>query len=308
MKHSTQLKQLIEQPKILVMPGAFDPMSAKLAERAGFQAIQCTGLGIVATHLGLPDVSVMSMTDTAARTSTIVQAVDVPVMADADTGFGNAVNVWFTVRAIEATGAAGLNLEDQVMPKRCGHLDGKEVVSLEEMVGKISAAVDARQDPDFVINARTDALAVLGVEETIRRGNAYLNAGATMVFVDGANDRDVIRTLARRIEGPLAVNLVEGGKSPEQLSFAELEEMGVARVSLPLTTFLGSLRGMEKALAKARTLGAITTDPELIYPFKSAHELVGMDAVYELERRFLPVDVVQAKYVESNSASEERDA
>ncbi len=296
MKRTTRLKQMIERPEILVMPGAYDPLSAKLIERAGFEAVQCTGLGIVASHLGLPDVSVLAMSDMAARTAAIVQSVDLPVMADADTGFGNAVNVWYTVRSIEAAGAAGVNLEDQVMPKRCGHLDGKEVISIEEMAGKLRAAVDARQDPDFVINARTDSLAVYGLEETVRRGNAYLEAGATMVFVDGANDREAIRSLACRINGPVAVNMVEGGKTPEDLTFAELEAMGVARVSLPITAFLGALRGMEVALAAAKARGSFVADPALVYGFSDAHELIGMEHVYDLERRFLPEEKLAAKY------------
>ena len=296
MKHTTRLKYLIERPEILVMPGAFDPMSAKLIERAGFEAVQCTGLGITANYLGLPDYSVLGMSDVVGRTAAIVRAVDLPVMADADTGFGNAVNVWYTVRCIEAAGAAGLNLEDQYIPKRCGHLEGKEVISIEEMIGKLRAAVDARKDPDFVINARTDSLAVYGLEEAIRRGNAYLEAGATMVFIDGVNDRDTIRSLAKRIKGPVGINMVEGGKTPHDLTFTELEAMGIARVSLPLTAFLGALRGMEKALAEVRMRGSFVADPSVVFGFSDAHELVGMDQVYELERRFLPEQTLAAKY------------
>lgn len=296
MSKAQTLKALIERPEILVMPGAYDCLSAKLIEEAGFEAVQCTGLGIVASHLGLPDVSVMSMTDMAARTSAIVQATDLPVMADGDTGFGNAVNAWLTVKAFENAGAAGINLEDQLMPKRCGHLEGKEIVPLEEMMGKLRAAVDARRDPDFVINARTDALAVAGLEETIRRGNAYLETGATMIFIDGAHEKHVIAELARRINGPVAINMVEGGKTPKGLTFADLEAMGVARVSLPVTLFLAALQGMSRSLQEVRKRGAVTNDQDVVFPFDRAHRLIGMDDVYELERRFMPSAVLEAKY------------
>lgn len=295
MSKAERLRALIERPEILVMPGAYDCLSAKLIEEAGFEAVQCTGLGIVAAHLGLPDVSVLSMTDMAARTAAIVRATDLPVMADGDTGFGNAVNTFLTVKAFEDAGAAGINIEDQVMPKRCGHLDGKEVVPLEEMAGKIRAAAEARRDPAFVINARTDALAVQGVEETVRRGNAYLAAGATMVFVDGVHERAAIAELTERIDGPVAVNMVEGGKTPKDLTFADLEAMGVARVSLPVTLVLSALGGMARALGEVRRAGALP-DETFVHPFKELHRLIGMDEVYALERRFMPEASVAAKY------------
>ena len=217
---------------MLVMPGAYEPIGAKLIEAAGFEAIQCTGAGIAGTLLGLPDYSMLGMSDMVAVTSRIVDAVDIPVMADGDTGFGNAVNTWYAVQAFERVGAAGVNVEDQVMPKRCGHLDGKEVVTLEEGVAKIRAAADARRDKDFVINARTDALAVHGVAEVIRRGNAYLEAGAAMVFVEGATSAEVVAAAVKGIAGPVGVNIVPGGKSGA-LDLDELARHGVARVSLP---------------------------------------------------------------------------
>lgn len=301
MRKTSRLKAMIERPEILVMPGAYDPFSARMIELAGFEAIQCTGFGIAGSFLGLPDVSVIGMTEMADRTAAIARSVAIPVMADADTGFGNAVNVWFCVRTFEAAGAAGLNIEDQIMPKRCGHLAGKELVETGEMVGKIAAAVAAKSDPDFVVNARTDALAVMGVEETIRRGNAYLAAGATMVFVDGADSRDAIRRLAREINGPVAVNMVEDGKTPDGLSFRELEEMGVARVSLPGTAILGALRGMEVILAAVKDSGGLAADRSLHYPFRKAQSLVGMDEVYRLEAQFLSAEAMERKYSQTGS-------
>ena len=214
MQKSTLLKSMILRQEILVMPGAYDPISARLIERAGFEAVQCTGLGITAAALGLPDFSVIGMSDMAARTARIVRATALPVMADGDNGFGNAVNTFLTVQEFEAVGIAGINLEDQQQPKRCGHLDGKQIISTAEMVQKIRAAAEARQDSDLVINARTDSLALGGVEEVLRRGNAYLEAGADMVFVDGVDNEDYITRLVRGVRGPIAVNMVEGGKTP----------------------------------------------------------------------------------------------
>lgn len=182
MNKTTQLKKLLLQRKALPCPGVYDALSARMVEYCGFQACQISGFGVSASSLGMTDASFTSLEEIVRITSNIVRAVDIPVMTDADTGYGNAVNVWWTTKRLEETGAAGMNLEDQCFPKRCGHMAGKQLISLGEMVGKIRAAVDAKRDPDFVINARTDAAYVCGIEEAIRRGNAYLEAGADMVL------------------------------------------------------------------------------------------------------------------------------
>lgn len=286
MRNTTRLLQLIKAKKLLVMPAAFDPISAKLIEEAGFDAVQCSGLGIAANYMGLPDVSVVSMREMADRTRVIVNAVNVPVMADGDTGYGNAVNVWYSVREFEAAGAAGINLEDQVLPKRCGHIEGKEVVSIDEMVTKLKAAVDARTDPDFVINARTDALSLNGIDDVIDRGNAYLRAGATMFFVEGITDREQIRRLVASIDGPLATNIVEDGTGPANLTFTELEAMGVARVSLSVTTLLGAIHGIRRSLASIREWDGTHFDPEVHATFDDAHSLAGTPQALEIGRRF----------------------
>ncbi|MFP4273565.1 MAG: oxaloacetate decarboxylase [Paracoccaceae bacterium] len=296
MNKTTRLKRLIEAPEILVMPGAHDPLSARLVAEAGFDAVQASGLGISAAHMGLPDASILSMREMAERTAAIAGAVEIPLMADGDTGYGNAVNAWYTVQAIEAAGAAGINLEDQVMPKRCGHLEGKEVVPTAEMAGKIEAAADARRDPDFVINARTDALAVEGIEATIARARTYFSAGATMVFVDGVDSRDTIARLVDAIGGPLSVNMVEGGRTPAGLTFTELQRMGVARVSLPVSLLLASVHAMRQALHAIRTRDGTGPDPELFADFADTHRLIGMDHVYALEHRFLDPDHLARKY------------
>ncbi len=295
MRPTTILKSLIERPEILVMPGAYDPISAKLVQQAGFEATQISGLGVSAGHLGMPDVSLLSLSDMCDRTRAIVNATSLPVMADGDTGFGNAVNVWYTVQGIEATGAAGINLEDQVMPKRCGHLEGKEVIACADMVGKIRAAVDARKDPDFVINARTDALAVEGLAATIDRANAYFDAGANMVFVDGADNLDTISAMADAFRGPLAINMVEGGKTPV-MTFDELQHRGVARVSLPVSTLLSAIHGMQRALAHIRHAGTTAADSTMFADFTETHSLMGMDHVYDLERRFMSPHQWAEKY------------
>jgi 2-methylisocitrate lyase-like PEP mutase family enzyme len=284
---ASRLKELIVSPELLIMPGAFDPLSAKLAEQAGFAAVQCTGLGISAVQAGYPDYSIMSMTDMAAVTGRIARSVGIPVMGDADTGFGNAVNVHFTVQAFERAGAAGINLEDQVMPKRCGHLDGKQLIGLDEGAAKIRAAARARRDPDFVINARTDALGAEGIEGAARRGNAYLEAGATMIFVEGVTSRELIKSAVEKIDGPVAINIVEGGKSPQGLTFTELRELGVARVSLPGVLLMSALHGMREALSRVRADDGTWNLAGLTMPFREVHDLIGTREIERLEDTYL---------------------
>ncbi len=295
LRKTTQLRRLIEQPGMLVMPGVYDPMGAKLVERAGFAAIQCTGAGISGSYLGLPDYSTLGMTDMVTVTGHIAAAVDIPVMGDGDTGFGNAVNTWYAIQAFERAGAAGVNIEDQVMPKRCGHLDGKVVIPLDEAVAKIRAAADARIDKDFVINARTDALAIHGIEEVIRRGNAYLEAGATMIFVEGTTSAKEIEAAVKGIAGPVGVNIVHGGKSASDLDLADLEKLGVARVSLPGLLLAASLKAMDDVLRAVKASGSISGVGDRMYGFKDAHALAGMGQVAELEKRYLAPLKVQKK-------------
>ena len=287
MKPTTRLRQLIEDRALLVMPGAYDVISARLAEQAGFQAIQASGANIVACHYGAADYSLVSAREMAEHTGRIAQAVEVPVMGDADTGFGNAVNAYLTVQAFERAGAAGVNIEDQVTPKRCGHLEGKTLVAFEEAVAKIAAAADARRDPDFVINARTDALSVAGLDEVIRRGNAFLDAGATMVFVEGVDSVAAIEAAVAGIKGPVAINMVEGGKTPKGLAFSQLEAIGVARVSLPSTAMQAAIRGIREAFQRVREADGIEGYEELLAGFGVSQRLVGRDEIFDLEDRYL---------------------
>ena len=281
-----RLKDLIHARELLVMPGVHDPLSARLVAEAGFAAAQCSGFAISLVHLGLPDYSFLSLSDMLAVTRTIVDAVDLPVMADGDTGFGNAVNAWHAVRAFERIGCAGINIEDQVLPKRCGHLEGKTIVSIDEAVAKVRACAEARLDPDFVINARTDALAIGGIDEVVRRGNAYMDAGATMIFVDGMTSKELARQAVQGIRGPVAINVVEGGKSQLDFGFAEMEAMGIARVSLPVTLMLASIAAMREALAAMKHNGRSVADGRLA-SFAELQALAGFPAVFDLEKRYL---------------------
>lgn len=284
---AAQLRDLILSPQLLIMPGAYDPLTAKLVEEAGFDAVQCSGYGISVAHLGLPDYGFLGMREMVDRTARIVEAVAIPVMADGDTGFGNAVNAYHAVRAFERVGAAGVNIEDQVSPKRCGHLDGKRILPLDEAVAKIRACAAARTDPAFVINARTDALATDGVDEVIHRGNAYLEAGATMVFVDGLDSMEVARRVVQGVAGPVAINAVEGGRTPRGFDFAQMQALGIARVSLPGTTLFAAVRAIREVLAEVRARGGIEGYEDRITHFSDVQGLLGMQDLLALENRFL---------------------
>lgn len=285
MRKTTRLKTLIQDPKLLVMPGAYDALSAMLIEDAGFDAVQGSGFGLAASHLGLPDIGILGFREMLDRTRVMAGAVSIPLMADGDTGFGDAATTWHVVREFEAAGAAGINLEDQVMPKRCGHFTGKSVIPMEEMVGKVRAAADARRDKDFVINARTDALQPLGVDEAIRRGNAYAEAGATLIFVDGIETRDEVRRVIEEIDAPVSINMVEGGRTP-LFTFDELEKLGAARVSCPVTTILAAMKGVQQALASLRTTGAPGASPDLLAGFTEIKDRLGASGFEALGDRF----------------------
>lgn len=287
MGKATELKKLILSEEILVMPGAYDVLSAILIEKAGFKALQCTGYGIAGSRLGKPDVGILSAAEMLDQTRNICQAVDIPVMADGDNGFGNVVNVVDTVRRFEAAGAAGINLEDQVIPKRCGHMDGKQIISREEMVEKIRAARYAAKDPDFVINARTDSIAVAGIDEAIIRGNLYAQAGATLIFVEAPPEPESIKRVIREINAPVSINMTEGGKTP-MIPFKTLEEWGAARVSIPVTPLFAAYRGMENALRVMQEEGIVPSahHPEMVCGFKEYTDAVGLPEVERLRREF----------------------
>ncbi len=298
MKLTTRLKQMLMERKALVAPGCHDALSAKLVEQAGFRAIQASGFGIAASLLGEPDVGLATLTEMVDQTRRMVDAVSIPVMADGDTGNGNAINVIRTVREYERAGCAGINLEDQVFPKRCGHMEGKQLVSRDEMVLKLKAAVFARSDADFVINARTDAIAVEGIERAIERANAYAEAGADLIFMEAPTSPDMIRRCVREVNAPLSISLfdaVRGGKTP-LVAIDELREMGVARVSIPVGLIFAAARGMMNYLGEIAGDRLARGRDDLVTTFDEFKRIVGLPRIREWERDFLPAGVYEEKY------------
>jgi 2-methylisocitrate lyase-like PEP mutase family enzyme len=231
MSTARRIRELLMRPQILVAPGAYDGMTAKMVEQAGFDAVYMTGAGASAAR-GFPDYGLVTMSEMAESAGVLARSVKVPLIADADTGYGNELNVTRTVREYEMRGVAGLHIEDQVAPKRCGHLDGKEVIPREQFIAKIRAAVDARRSPDFLLIARTDARAVLGLDEAIARARAALAAGADMAFVEAAQSLEEVASIPGRVEGPCLLNVVLGGKTPD-VDMAAAQAMGYRLAILP---------------------------------------------------------------------------
>lgn len=286
MRKTTRFRRLIEAPEILVLPGVQDALSAKIAERAGFHAITCGGYAATAGLLGQPDTSQLGMTEMAEHYARISDAVEVPVFADGDTGFGNATNVQRTVRAYERAGVAGMFIEDQRFPKRCGHMAGKSVVPLEEMLGKLAAALDARVDADLVIMARTDALAVNGIDDALERALAFREAGADLVFVEAPTDVEQMRRICRTIDAPCLANNIEGGRTP-LLRAAELEAIGYAAVAFPVAcsyTIAAAVERLMAALAADGTTDSVRGD---MLEFDDFNALVGLPELREREQRWL---------------------
>lgn len=302
MKKTTVLRKAIMERRAVVVPGCHDALSAKIIEKCGFEAIQVSGFGLAGSLLARPDVGLVQMKDVLDLTWNIVQAVNIPVMADVDTGGGNAINAaWVTERVI-TMGAAGLNIEDQVFPKRCGHMAGKEVIPAEEMVGKIKACARVRDrlDPDFIINARTDVFAVAGLDEAIRRCNRYLEAGADLAFIDGIKSRADIERAVKEIKGPLSVNLMDAvsGVKTELIPIPELAKMGVGRVSIPVA----SIMVMHKALMEFFTAlknsptGILAGQTQWLSSFEEYTTFVGLKDYRKLEEEYLPKEKLEFKY------------
>lgn len=293
MKNSTRLRQALSERRAVIVPGCHDALSAKVIESCGFEAIQISGFGVAGSLLGKPDVGLVQMKDVLDTAWNIVQSVRIPVMADADTGGGNAINAaWVTERLI-GMGTAGMNIEDQDFPKRCGHMEGKEVVPAEEMVGKIKACAQVRDrlDSDYVINARTDALAVHGLDEAIRRCNLYLEAGADIVFIDAIARRTEIETALKGIKGPLSVNLMDGvtGVKTELIPIPELAKLGVSRVSIPVASIMVAHKAMKDfftALRESAT-GTLPGQTQWISSFEDYTKFVGLEEFQRMEDAFL---------------------
>jgi len=281
-KKTTLFKKLVLDDEILVLPGAYDALSAKIVEQAGFKAVTIGGYPTSASLLAKPDVSLLTLTEMVNQTRYLVQAVDIPVFVDGDTGHGNVTNVARTVREFENAGVAGLFIEDQVFPKRCGHMEGKQVIMTEEMVAKIKAAVDARTDDDLVIMARTDAFAVYGIEEAIERGIRYRDAGADLIFIEAPPSVEDMRRINREVNAPTSANMVEGGKTPI-LTSKELQDLGFSVATYPLSTLYAAAWGVRMVIQGLATSGTTAGCMEKMITFSAFNELVGLEKVRATE-------------------------
>jgi 2-methylisocitrate lyase-like PEP mutase family enzyme len=279
------LKTLVNARRGALVPGAFNALSARVIEDLGFEAIYVTGAGVTNMNLGLPDQGFMGLAEIAEATSRIRDAVKLPLIVDMDTGFGNALNTYHAVRILERAGADCIQLEDQVAPKRCGHFSGKEVISTEEAVSKIKAAVDARTDPDFLIMARTDAAATHGFEAAVERAQRFAEAGADILFVEAVTKAEEIRALPKRLGPPQLMNMVIGGRTPI-FGAEELGQLGYGIVLYANAALQGALAGMQRALTVLRDTKRIDEDPTLVAPFAERQRLVGKPDWDALEKKY----------------------
>ncbi len=279
------LKALAEARRGLIVPGAFNALSARVVEDLGFEAIYVTGAGVTNMWYGMPDQGFMGLAEIADHTARIRDAVSLPLIVDADTGFGNAMNVYHSVRTLERAGADCIQLEDQVAPKRCGHFNGKDVISTAEAVSKIKAAVDARRDSDLMIMARTDACATLGFEAAVERAQLFAEAGADILFVEAVTTADEIRALPQRIGKPQLMNMVIGGKTPI-FNAEELGDLGYGIVLYANAGLQGALAGMQKVLTVLRDQKQVLEDPNLVAPFAERQRLVDKPFWDSLEKRY----------------------
>lgn len=286
---AARLRALLAERGLVLVPGAVDALSARLVEQAGFQAVYATGAGIANALLGLPDLGLASMTEVLEQVRRMVGAVDLPLIADADTGYGNPLNVVRTVREFERAGVAGLQIEDQVSPKRCGHFSGKEVVPAAEMVQKLRAALDARRDPDLVLIARTDALAVHGLDAAIERAAQYAEEGADVLFVEAPTTAAELRRIAQAVPAPLLANMTEGGRTPI-LPAAELEALGYRVAIYPNLLLRATLLAGSEALRRLRAEGSSLGFLDRLLPWDERQRLVGLPEYEALERRFVRGD------------------
>ena len=278
------LRQYIEARKFVAAPGVYDMISALIADRMGFKALYVTGYGTVASALGLPDAGLASYSEMIEHIGRIAEMTRTPVIADADTGYGGLLNVRHTVRGYEKAGVSAMQLEDQEFPKKCGHTPNRRVIATADMARKIRVAVDSRSSADFLIIARTDARTSLGLDEALRRGEAYAEAGADIIFIESPESEEEIATIAKRIGKPLIANMVNGGRTP-MLPAARLAELGFAAAIFPAVGFLATAQALTTAYADLRDTG--TTSPDTpMYSFAEFNELIGFKDVWEFEKRY----------------------
>jgi 2-methylisocitrate lyase-like PEP mutase family enzyme len=305
MTKARQLRELLCNARPLVSPGVYDGYSVRLVEAMGFKTAATTGSGLSNARLAQPDIGILSLLENVDACRHLARAVSIPLTADADTGYGNAVTVFHAVQYFEEAGVVGINLEDQVMPKRCGHMRGKEVISTAEMCKKIEAATRARKDPDFVINARTDSIATGGIEDAVRRAKAYAAAGADMIYPDAIRSEDDIQRIVEAVpDTPVNVNMGFGVRSRPTsplIPLRRLKELGVARVSCPRMLTAAALSGMRKAL-EAMKHGMQTGDaverPDLAVGIEDITDLMGYPRIAELEQAFMLEEELERRYRE----------
>ena len=280
-----RLRDILRARKAVLLPGAANALTARVIEDIGFQAVYVTGAGVTNTFLGMPDIGLITLSELAAHVGAMREAVALPLIVDADTGFGNPINVARTVRVLERSGANAIQLEDQVFPKKCGHFSGKNVIARAEMVQKIHAAVDARDDPDLVIVARTDAIAVNGFEDAMERAAAYIEAGADMTFVEAPRSQDQIAEIPKRLAVPQFINIVAGGMTP-MIELGELQKMGFAMVLYANAALQASIAGMQKVLGHLKSHGSLDGVTGELAGFEERQRLVSKPRFDDLEKKY----------------------
>ena len=288
------LKKLLNRKQLLVAPGCFDGLSARLVQEAGFEAAYLSG-GAMARSMGIPDIGLVTMSESIERAAQVVSAIQIPVIADADTGYGNAVNLVRSVREFERIGVAAIHIEDQITPKRCGHLDGKEVISRAEMEMKLKAALDTRTDPDFCIIARTDARGVHGLEDAIGRAQAFAKLGVDAIFVEAPQSESELAEIPKRLpDVPLLVNVFKGGKTP-MLPIERLQQMGYRIAIYPSETQRAAIHAMRSALTTLKREGTTESIDASLTTFKERDKVVGLDDWQKIEHTYLAVETGNSK-------------
>lgn len=278
-------EKLKENRKIIVIPGVYDALSAKIAEKEGFEAIFQTGYGSSAALLGMPDYGFLNAGETTDNARRIIRAVNIPVIVDVDTGYGNPLTVWRLVKDLQKIGAAGIFLEDQVWPKRCGHMAGKEIVSEEIYLQKLNAAIDARENKDFIIVARTDARAPMGLDQAITRGKAYKNAGADVIFIEAPQSIEELRIISEKVDAPLVANMIEDGITP-YISAKELEKIGFKIALFPLSSLFASTYAMKKVFSELKEKGTARDLKKDMVSFNDFNDLVDLGFYKKIEEKY----------------------
>jgi 2-methylisocitrate lyase-like PEP mutase family enzyme len=278
-----KLAARLKQPGLISAPGIFDMISARVADGMGFDALYMTGYGTVASHLGLPDAGLASYTEMVGRVRQIAEGTATPLIADGDTGYGGLLNIDFTVRGYEAAGAAAIQLEDQEFPKKCGHTPGRRVVPLDDAARRIKVAAQARSSKDFLIIARTDARTALGLDDALRRGEAFVKAGADILFIESPESEEELEKIGRSFDVPLLANMVDGGRTPV-LSRAELERLGFKLAIFPVAGFLAMAAALRSVYGEIRSAGSSKAWPGELYPFDDFSRLMGFERVWAFDR------------------------